>query len=143
MTSLVETGARNASGWRVWRAGGVALGAALAANLLLFVVGRSAGAELLVTPSGSATITVTAGAIALVTALTVLSGTALTAIVFRRLPRAALATGTAAITVTVLSLAGPLLAESTSGAKVVLASMHLVTGASFAWLVGRSVKRAP
>jgi hypothetical protein len=140
-TSTATSPARTSRG-RLARAGGIALAAALAGNLALFAVGRTAELDFAIRPAGGGATTVTAASVVIVTVLALALGTALAA-VLGRLPRPGLAVATVGGAIMLLSLAAPLSAEAANGTKILLTAMHLVTGAAYIWFVGRASARRP
>jgi len=115
---------------RIWRAGLVGAAAAAMVNLLVLVIGRLAGVDFsLVTNGGPTQVSVTA--VLLMTLVTFALGTALAVLLARggahRLRWAQLAGAAFAV----LTAGAPLSFTGGSTTGVLLALMHLVTGASY------------
>ena len=107
--------------------------AATAANVTVWVAGRAADVSFLVTPLGGKTATeVGIVPVVLTTLIAFAVGTGLFALAARRSDswaRVVLATG---VLVAVVSASGPLSTAEDTSTGVLLAAMHLLTGAAFA-----------
>lgn len=118
-----------------------AIGAAAAAsvNAAVWALGRAADAGFLVTPVGSDDTTeVGIVPIVLTTLIAFVVGTGLFALAARRSDRWAFAVLTAGVLVTVVSVGGPLTTAEDTTTGMLLAAMHLLTGAAFAITVLRA-----
>ncbi len=113
----------------LWRAGLVAALGAAVANLVVYLIGRAAGVGFSLEMGGSVT-QVGAAQVLLLSIVSIVVGTALAALLARRGAdrlRWAQAVGAA---VAVLSAVGPLSAAA-GATGILLAAMHLITGASY------------
>jgi hypothetical protein len=126
-------------GRRVWRPGLVAAGTAALANLALFAASRAAGVSYLVRFSPDADPTrVTAAHVALTTLVPFVAGLAVAVVAARHLRHGLRTVQVLGAALAVVSLAGPLSLEADTAARLVLAAMHVVTGAAFAVALGRA-----
>lgn len=119
------------------RAGAVIAGAAAGANLLFWAIGRAFGTDYLVAPAGGGpghAQTIGPGMVVAMTVVPVILGSVLLALTrgasHRWWPR--LAAG--GLAVGILTVAMPLAATASAGARALLAVMHVVAGA--AWFIG-------
>jgi hypothetical protein len=119
-----------------------AVGIAAAANLVIYVVARAAGASLAVPDlGGPGPEVITLVPVLVMTALPLALGFAL-AVLLARSGRSVAWLGWVGVAVAVLSL-GPFLQEGWDGATVLaLAPMHLVVGAAYLWAL-RAGSREP
>ena len=112
-----------------------AIGAVVAAvaNVAIWAVGRAADVSFLVTPVGSATATeIGVGMVVATTLVAFAAGMGLFALAARRSGRWARAVVGTGVVVAVVSAAGPLSTAADTSTGVLLAAMHLLTGAVFA-----------
>lgn len=123
----------------VWRPGAIGLVSAAAANLALFAAARVSDVSFAVRYSPDAELTsVTSGHVALTTVGALVVGLACAAIVSRRLPWGLRAVQIAGAVIAVASVLMPISLDADVAAKLVLAAMHLVTGAAFVATIGRA-----
>ncbi|RCV48086.1 DUF6069 family protein [Marinitenerispora sediminis] len=130
--------ARPGSPW--WRAGAVGVAAAVAANLLLLGAGHLLGASMTHPDPSGATVGVTAGGVALASALPLALGFAAAvalSLLWKGFLRTAQIVGTA---LALLSAVSPLLLDTDTPTRVVLALMHVVL-APAVWLSIAAVRR--
>ena len=107
--------------------------AATATNVAVWAAGRAADVSFLVIPlGGKATIQVGIVAVVLTTLIAFAAGTVLLALAARRSDRWARAVLAAGVLFAVVSTSGPLSTAEDTSTGVLLAAMHLVTGAAFA-----------
>jgi hypothetical protein len=118
--------------------------AILAAAVVWFVAVPVAGLDLLVRPGGGATQHVGIGSVLTVSLLAALLGWGLLTLLERLLPAHARTVWTVvAVTVLVLSLAGPLTGGTTAAVTVTLSLMHVAVGAALILgLRRRTIRRA-
>lgn len=128
----------------ILRYAGTTVLTAAVAGLAVFGIATAAGVDFRVRPAGSDTpMDVNAGLVVLTTILTTALGWALVALA-RRLGRPSLRTIVlAAAAFAVLSAILPLVTEADTPARLVLASLHLVTGAIFVAGVELLRRRTP
>ena len=111
---------------------------ALVSNLAIWGIGSAAGADFGVQPPGTDTVMeINAVAVALTTIVSMSLGWALAAYSQRRGRPTLRTVAIIAAAFAVISVAQPLAAEGDTAARLVLASMHLVTGAIFVAAVQR------
>jgi hypothetical protein len=118
-----------------------AIGAAAAAvaNAAIWATGRAADVSFLVTPLfGKAAIQVGIVAVVLTTLIAFAVGMGLFALAARRSDRWARAVLGAGVLFAVVSTAGPLSTAEDAATGVLLATMHLLTGAAFAMTASRA-----
>jgi hypothetical protein len=118
-----------------------AIGAAAAAvaNAAIWATGRAADVSFLVTPLfGKAAIQVGIVAVVLTTLIAFAVGMGLFALAARRSDRWARAVLGAGVLFAVVSTAGPLSTAEDAATGVLLATMHLLTGAAFAITASRA-----
>ncbi len=116
------------------RAAAIAAAAAVLINLLVYAVGRAAGAELEVTqPRADGPMAIGPDNILLVTVLPILLGGIILAVATRRGARAWIVLGWTGLLVGVLTIVMPFTVIATTATRVTLATMHLITGV--AWFV--------
>ena len=123
---------------------GAAVGASVATlvNAALWAGGRAADVSFSVNPATGDTATeVGIGAVVLTTLLTFAVGSGLLALAARRSRRWVRAVLVAAALVAVVSAAGPLSTAHDTATGVLLAAMHLVTGAAFLLTASRAGAR--
>lgn len=127
----------------VWRAGLAAAGIAAAANLAVFALAHAAGTPLRVRfPAHQAAASVAAGDVLGASLAALAIGTAVTALLLRRLRHGLAAGQLTGAVITLLSLAIPLGVHASAGTKAALAAMHLIAGTAFVAAMGRA-KAAP
>ena len=113
--------------------------AATAANAAVWVAGRAADVSFLVVPlGGTEAIEVGIAAVVLTTLIMFAMGMGLFALAARHSDRWARAVLAAGVVVAVASASGPLTAAEGASTGVLLASMHLLTGAAFAITASRA-----
>ena len=118
-----------------------AIGAVVAtvANVAIWAAGRAADVSFLVTPAGSTTATEVGLALVVPTTLVAFAaGIGLFALAARRSDRAARAVVGTGVVVAVVSAAGPLSTAEDTSTGLLLATMHLLTGAVFAVTASRA-----
>lgn len=122
---------------------GAAAGAAVATlvNAALWAGGRAAGASFLVSPPVGDTTQVSIVLVVLKTLLAFAVGSGLLALAARRSRRWVRAVLVSATLVAVVSVGGPLSNAHDTATGVLLAAMHLVTGAAFLGTASRVVAR--
>ena len=115
--------------------------AATAANAAVWATGRAADVSFLVIPvGGTATTQVGIVAIVLTTLVTFAVGTGLFALAARRSDRWARAVLAAGVLFAVVSTGGPLSTATDTATGLLLAAMHLLTGATFAITASRALR---
>jgi hypothetical protein len=115
--------------------------AATAANAAVWAAGRAAEVGFLVIPvGGTATTQVGIVAIVLTTLVTFAAGTGMFALAARRSDRWARAVLAAGVLFAVVSTAGPLSTAEDASTGLLLAAMHLLTGAAFAITAWRALR---
>jgi Family of unknown function (DUF6069) len=115
--------------------------AATAANVAVWAAGRAAEVSFLVSPVFSrATIQVGIVSVVLTTLIAFAVGIGLFALAARRSDRWARAVLAAGILVAVVSTVGPLSTAENTTTGVLLATMHLLTGAAFAITAARALR---
>jgi Family of unknown function (DUF6069) len=113
--------------------------AAAAANAAIWATGRAADVSFLVTPLiGKVAIQVGIVAVVLTTLIAFAVGMGLFALAARRSDRWARAVLGAGVLFAVVSTAGPLSTAEDAATGVLLATMHLLTGAAFAITASRA-----
>jgi hypothetical protein len=112
--------------------------AAAAANAAIWAAGRAADVSFLVSPLIGPTIQVGILLVVLTTLIAFAVGMGLFALAARRSDRWARAVLAAGVLFAVVSTAGPLSTAEDTSTGVLLASMHLLTGAAFAITASRS-----
>jgi hypothetical protein len=113
--------------------------AATAANAAVWAAGRAADVSFLVTPfGGTATTQVGIVAIVLTTFIAFAAGTGLFALAARRSDRWARAVLAAGVLFAIVSTGGPLSTAEDTSTGLLLAAMHLLTGAAFAVTASRA-----
>ncbi|MGH3387084.1 MAG: DUF6069 family protein [Nocardioidaceae bacterium] len=113
--------------------------AATAANAAIWAAGRAADTSFLVTPVGSDTaMRVGLVLVVLTTLITFAVGMGLFALAARRSDQRARAVLIAGVLVAVVSTTGPLSTAEDTASGVLLATMHLLTGAAFAITAARA-----
>ena len=115
-------------GW--WRASGLAVVAAVAVNLLILAIGTAADASFVVVDNGDPA-DVTAPLIVAATVVPLVAGFLVAALLARRRPGWVRPLALVAAAFAVLSVAGPIAADTDGGTVAALAVMHLVVGAAF------------
>jgi purine-cytosine permease-like protein len=124
---------------RIWQPGLIGAIAAAAVNLTLFAVSRAADTSFLVRRSSDADPTeVTALHVLLTTVIPFIVGLAIAVAAERRLRQGLRTLQVVGAAIAVVSLAGPLSVEADTTAKLVLATMHVITGGCFVVAVGRA-----
>lgn len=115
--------------------------AATAANVAIWAIGRAFDVGFLVVPLGG-TDSMQVGIVLIVLAtLTMFAvGTGLFALAARRSDRWARAVMAAGVLLAVVSTSGPLSAAEDTSTGMLLATMHLLTGATFAITVSRTLR---
>jgi hypothetical protein len=129
-THTAETAAGPARrlGW--WQAGGLALLVATAANLVILAIGTAADASFVVVDGGEPA-DVGAGVVVGATAIPLVLGFLVAALVGRWRPGLVRPLAMVAAVFAVVSMAGPFAADTDTGTAAALAVMHLVVGAAF------------
>jgi Family of unknown function (DUF6069) len=113
--------------------------AATAANVAVWAAGRAADVSFLVTPlAGEAATQVGIVPVVLTTLIAFAVGMGLFALAARRSDRRARAVLAAGVLVAVVSTGGPLSAAEDTSTGMLLAAMHLLTGAAFAITASRA-----
>jgi hypothetical protein len=112
--------------------------AAAAANAAIWAAGRAADVSFLVSPVIGPTIQVGILLVVLTTLIAFAAGMGLFALAARRSDRWARAVLVAGVLFAVASTAGPLSTAEDTSTGVLLASMHLLTGAAFAVTASRA-----
>jgi hypothetical protein len=112
--------------------------AAAAANAAIWAAGRAADVSFLVSPLIGPTIQVGILLVVLTTLIAFAVGMGLFALAARRSDRWARAVLVAGVVFAVVSTVGPLSTAEDTSSGVLLASMHLLTGAAFAITASRS-----
>ena len=112
--------------------------AAAAANAAIWAAGRAADVSFLVSPVIGPTIQVGILLVVLTTLIAFAVGMGLFALAARRSDRWARAVLAAGVLFAVVSTVGPLSTAEEASSGVLLASMHLLTGAAFAITASRS-----
>jgi len=113
--------------------------AATAVNIAVWAAGRAADVSFLVTPLGGKAVTqVGIVPVVLTTLITFAVGTGLFALAARRSDRWARAVLAAGVLVAVVSAGPALAAAEDTSTGVLLAAMHLLTGAAFAITASRA-----
>lgn len=130
-----ETSTRSVGAATAWRTGFTAAGIALAASLVVLLVARLSGADMVARPPQTdATTTIGVLSVAVVTVVATLVGSLLLVLLRRRGgARAWLALAWIGLAVGVLTTPAPLTVDATAGTRVALACMHVLTG--LVWLV--------
>lgn len=110
-----------------------ATAAALAGNLALLAASRASGASFAVPDRGDpgSLMQIGPGPVALSTLLPLVVGLGVAALVTRRWPRATVALKALAVLITLASLGMPLSADTDTGTRILLATMHLVVGGAY------------
>lgn len=117
-----------------WRVGGLAVAAALVGNLIALAVASVADADMMVQPTGAgAPMEINAGLVVATTALTLLAATVLLVLLRHRGTPTWRLLAAIGLGLGVLTIAMPLTVTATTGTRVALASMHLLTG--LVWFV--------
>ena len=124
-------------GW--WQASGLALVAAIAVNLVILAIGTAADASFVVVDNGDPA-DVTALVVVAATAIPLVAGFLVAALLARWRPRWVRPLALVAAAFAVVSIAGPFVADTDTGTAASLAVMHLVIGA--AYLGGTEAARA-
>ncbi|NAZ76318.1 hypothetical protein GTQ99_12975 [Kineococcus sp. T13] len=117
----------------VLRVGALAAGCALVANLLALLVGRLAGADMVVGRPGSAGQEVGPAPVVVATLVGLAAGTVLLLVLRARGARAWTAVAVAGLVAGVVTTAAPLSMDAGTTTRVTLAAMHVLTG--LAWFV--------
>jgi Family of unknown function (DUF6069) len=112
--------------------------AAAAANAAIWAAGRAADVSFLVSPVIGPTIQVGIFLVVLTTLIAFAVGMGLFALAARRSDRSARAVLAAGVLFAVVSTVGPLSTAEDTSSGVLLASMHLLTGAVFAITASRA-----
>lgn len=113
--------------------------AATAANVAVWAAGRAADVSFLVTPVGAKAPTQVGIVLVVLTTLVAFAvGTGLFALAARRSDRWARAVVATGVLVAVVSAGGPLSTAEDTSTGVLLAAMHLLTGAAFAITASRA-----
>jgi hypothetical protein len=121
------------------REAAIAAVAATAANVAVWAAGRAADVSFLVTPPTAEAVTqVGIVPVVLTTLIAFAVGIGLFALAARRSDRRARAVLAAGVLVAVVSTVGPLSAAEDTASGVLLAAMHLLTGAAFAITASRA-----
>jgi hypothetical protein len=121
------------------REAAIGAAAAAAANAAIWATGRAADVSFLVTPLiGKVAIQVGIVAVVLTTLIAFAVGMGLFALAARRSDRWARAVLGAGVLFAVVSTAGPLSTAEDAATGVLLATMHLLTGAAFAITASRA-----
>jgi Family of unknown function (DUF6069) len=115
-------------GW--WRASGLAIVAAVAVNLVILAIGTAADASFVVVDNGDPA-DVTALVVAAATAIPLLAGFLVAALLARWRPRWVRPLALVAAAIAVVSVAGPFAADTDTGTAAALALMHVVVGAAY------------
>lgn len=115
------------------RVGGVAAAVGVAGNLLVLLVGKTAGAELVVTQPGQDPMTIGVAAVVVSTAVAFALGILLLAATARLGLRAWTVLSWVGLAFGLLTVVAPFAAEATTGTALTLATMHLVGG--LVWFV--------
>lgn len=107
--------------------------AAVGANIAVFAVGRAGDASFVVAgrDSDAAPMVINAAIVAVSTLVPLVVALLATALIARRWPRAVARLRIVAMVLTVLSVAGPLTADTDTATRLLLAVMHLVVGAAY------------
>ena len=128
----------------LWRYGLGATAVAAIVNLVIHTVVKATGVSFVVAFSaGDKPMHITAAHVAALTVVPLLIATALAAVASRRSMATLRAVQIVAGVVAVVSLVGPLSLTAELGAKVALASMHVVAGAAFVLAVERARRPHP
>ena len=128
----------------LWRYGLAATAVATVVNLVIHTAGKATGVSFVVAFSaGDKTMHITAAHVAALTVVPLLIATALAAVASRRSMATLRAVQIVAGVVAVVSLVGPLSLTAELGAKVALASMHVVASAAFVLAVERARRAHP
>ncbi|MBA3293043.1 MAG: hypothetical protein H0T40_04715 [Geodermatophilaceae bacterium] len=121
------------------REAAIAALAATAANVAVWTAGRAADVSFLVTPLGAKAPTQVGIVLVVLTTLIMFAvGMGLFALAARRSDRWARALLAAGVLVAVVSASGPLSTAEDTSTGVLLAAMHLLTGATFAVTASRA-----
>lgn len=129
-THTADTAAGPARRLGRWQAGGLALLVAIAANLVILAIGTAADATFVVVDGGEPA-DVDAGVVVGATAIPLVLGFLVAALVGRWRPGLVRPLAIVAAVLAVGSMVMPFAADTDSGTAAALAVMHLVVGAAF------------
>ena len=116
---------------RLWRVGAIGAAVAIVVNLVILGIGRAAGVPFVVPNFDGTSMTVGPVIVAFMIAVWFALGLLLATFVAARQPRRLRAIQIVAVVVAVVSLIQPLGVDADAASRLLLASMHLVTGAAF------------
>lgn len=123
----------------VWRAGLIATGIAVAANLVLFLIAEAADVSFLVEIPNRGLQEIAPLSVVLFTAVPMALGTGVAAFAAPRMPHGLRAVQIAGAALAVASLAAPLSLDAPTATKLILGAMHVAAGAAF--VLGLAVAR--
>jgi hypothetical protein len=130
MSSAGQVAGRGTATGGIWRAGVIATGIAVAANLGLFLASKAADVSFLV-EIGNRRQEIVAASVVLFSAVPMALGTGLAAFAAPRMAHGLRAVQVAGAALAVVSLAPVLLLDAPTATKLALGAMHVVAGAAF------------